>query len=724
MDESPGLSGVREVEMERTTSQSSWGALSGRSRRVVLGLALCAYPALVMARVLSPQGHSHLRDPTAPKNLLTDLDGAVWVTRILDHLPVPWAMSKMIGYPDGESLVRWQFFAQAMQWAALFLLTRVFPPVLSLNLFVLIGWIASGVAAYALARRLSLSCWASVGAAVLVQMLPAMPKMASNYTSYVFICVPIYVVCRAIDLGTDPCRRNVVWLVGALGFTALFDAYWFYFSIAATALVLLCNARTLVAWLRLGPRWARLLAVLTLTIAIAFPVWLVASFGLASGSNASRPVSVENRAFVDAGLRMPWHWLRSSVEGVGVVIGGVGIATIVWLLARRRDAAATSAAAVALLMMLLSTRTGLDTRWFRIGSLAEYARFVMPGVRFFQRAALIAEALICILAVRGAVSMWPAFVKRTPSSDRTRRAVATGAVVLAASVVLVEYAPFDRPVSSRWDDFAGFRAVLAEVDRPVVLAVPFERHGRAWLEFSMLDEAHAVNQLYSREREDRTAVAASRGPAAFAAYLRALGTTHLLSIEGENRYPVTYEFSEPWFVERSSLLLDSYGDAEEVVTLFEVRASPAPSPPCDESCRVGTGFDFVDGINVLREPDVPREQGLRDEVVVAGDGWGMLDDSIEMQVSLRRLATMTYVARFGLEVVNPCDDERTVTLVRSGFEQRVTLGPAESALLSVDIESDRATDPLVVSTDGPACGGLDGEPITLVVGRPFVEPPA
>ena len=166
------------------------------------------------------------------------------------------------------------------------LLTRVFPPVVSLNLFVLVGWITTGVAVYALARRLGLGQPSSLVAALAVEMLPSMPTMAANYTSYVFIGIPVYVVCRAIDAATAPSRRNLLWLVGSLGVTAAFDAYWFYFSVGSTAVVLLVNGRTLLVWLRDGPRWGRLLAVLVGMVLVVLPLALLAMLGFASGSSS------------------------------------------------------------------------------------------------------------------------------------------------------------------------------------------------------------------------------------------------------------------------------------------------------------------------------------------------------------------------------------------------------------------------------------------------------
>jgi hypothetical protein len=92
-------------------------------------------------------------------------------------------------------------------------------------------------------------------------------------------------------------------------------------------------------------------------------------------------------------------WLQWQYEGVGVLITLLALGYTALIFWQRDDRRLMTIASVGVLFAALSTRTSLSLGAFEVGSLAEYARFVMPGVRFFQRAALITEAVMCVLAV-------------------------------------------------------------------------------------------------------------------------------------------------------------------------------------------------------------------------------------------------------------------------------------------------------------------------------------
>ena len=362
---------------------------------------LCLFPVVVMAPVLSLGTRSHLRSRFADPQLVTDFDGGIRLAYLLRSVTWPWSRSPLSGFPDGESLVRVQAVSQGIQLVAIHLLTRVFQPVLSMNLVVLVGWIATGAAVYGLARRLDLGRWWAVAAGVLAQMLPALPTMAANFTSYVYIGVPVYVISRSLDMVSAPSRRNLVWMCAVLGTTLFFDPYWFFFSLAACIVTLVVNVRKVLAWLRSEPQWMQLIALLLCLVPVLMVTAMLSIGGSPSPGATSRSVSIETARFVDAGLRAPADWFRSGTEGLGVVLAIVGVAGAVVVARRRSDPKISGALAVGVTMVALSTRTRIELPWFTIGSAAEYARFVMPGVRFFQRAALIAEAMLCVFAVAG-----------------------------------------------------------------------------------------------------------------------------------------------------------------------------------------------------------------------------------------------------------------------------------------------------------------------------------
>ena len=85
-------------------------------------------------------------------------------------------------------------------------------------------------------------------AAAMAQILPAMPKMAANYTSYVFVCVPLFVILSSLRLGREPNRRRLLTMATWLLIAALFDPYWFFFSLCAVLIVLCCFRANIRRW--------------------------------------------------------------------------------------------------------------------------------------------------------------------------------------------------------------------------------------------------------------------------------------------------------------------------------------------------------------------------------------------------------------------------------------------------------------------------------------------
>jgi hypothetical protein len=688
-----------------------------RSVSTLVGLwPLLVYPLLVMAPVLSPGTRHHVRNRFADADLITDFDGGIRLAYLLKSVTWPWSRSVLSGFPDGESLLRPQAVSQGIQLLAIHLFTRVFEPVFSMNLLVLIGWITTGLAVYGLGRRVGLERWWSIAAGVLAQMLPSMPTMAANFTSYVYIGVPIYVISRAIDMSSAPSRRNLVWMCATLASTLFFDPYWFFFALAACVVALAVNAPIVIAWLRTEPQWMHLVAIVLCLMPVLLVTALLSIGSTSSPGSSSRPVAVETARFVDAGLRSPRDWFRSGPEGLGVVLGAAGFGALVVMGAaarKRREPAVVAAAVVVVAMVALSTRTRIDLPWFRIGSAAEYARFAMPGVRFFQRAALVAEAMLCVFAVLGVRSLW----------HRRREMQLMGLVGALGVVSIVELSPYDRAISRRWDDFATIRQVLEEVPTPVVLAMPFERHERGWLELSMLEDIRSVNQLYSNTRADLITVAASRGPVSFAAYLASLGVTHVLWMRGDARFPTSYDLAEPEFVLRTTMMLDGYGDPDEEVGLYEVHADPAlvaaaGADICSPTCVMGDRYRFLRGTIVL------DFEGSDDDVVPIGSSYWAAGSMVRLQVPMNQLASMPYRGVVSVTIANvPCGTPRSVHLEFGDQVHDAVLDGDDRVRMVFPVSSTTTATVLSIDVDGPPCGdGPGGRTVMLEVHDPVEEP--
>lgn len=678
-------------------SDRSGDSLASRQRRRRAALVvsvMCVYPLVFMRGILRPNSPYHLRSPYADPALLTDFDGGVRLSQIIEAMRWPWSLSPLSAWPTGEGILRWQTLSQGIQFGALYLLTRVVQPVFAMNLLVFVGWVLTGVATYGLARRLGAARSTALAAGLVAQMLPSIPSMAANYTSYVYICVPVYVLSRTLDMATAPSRRNFAWLVGALSISLFFDPYWFFFGLVIVLVGFLCNRRVLMEWYKGSARALRLVVVTLAGAPLALVASVVVLDRLVAGESSSRPLGIAHPMLIDAGLRAPWHWFRSSTEGVGLVIGFLGLASVGIALWRRSGRARTTAAVITMVLVILSTRTRIETPWFAIGSLAEYARFGLPGVRFFQRAALIGEVMLCV----GAVLVVQHAVRRMPST--TWRVVALVALPLVA---IADLAPLShRAYQRRWDDFGAFREVIAEAPQPVVAALPFERAGRSWFELGLLGPVRSINPLFASDRAAATAAAASRGPGSLAAYLDSLGVTHVMAIEGADGFPITYPLEPPRFVLRGTLELNNYEFDPQTVGLFEVHPQAGDVHCVD--CAIGGGYELIEGV------DTAGEIGTLETQADTGLAWWWSEGAeVEITPALVDLGVQ-YDTVLEFTFGNaPCGLPRTISVTSGGITKTVEMRGSDTPVVPVEVTWAMEMEPVTIRIDGELCR-IAGDP--------------
>lgn len=683
----PGLA-ANEGSSDRQDSPavpSETRPLNDRVRRrwfLIVG-TMAWFPVLYMSPVLGPGTRLHLRSPRAEPDLLTDMDGAIWLARALRSMPLPWSESVVTAVPTGESIWRWQAVTQALQVVSLWGLTRVLEPTLAVNTFVLLGWIVTGVAGYVLARSLGADTVTALSAGVLCQMLPSMPTMASNYTSYVYVGVPLLVLAAVIRVMTEPSWRRVATLAASLALTAFFDPYWLFFALAMVLAAAATNARTIQSWRREQPPVAQVLLLLSL----ALPVVLVGGVVAIDRRvrTGSRPLEVADTNLIKAGLRSPVDWFQWSYGGVGILIPILAVAYAVIICSRRDDRRLITAVVVGVMFTVLSTRTTLSLGVFEIGSLAEYARFGMPGVRFFQRAALIAEAVLCVLAVLAVRDL-----SRRADSGFARKLIGATAFVL----LVVTLAPWHgRAVFRPAPAFAAVREILAEVDHAVVATVPADRVGRSWFELSLLDVA-SVNGLSDLEGAQTVERAASQGAGALAAHLASKGVTHLLAVDGTAGLPLSFALEPPRFISRMTFPVSGFELAPMTVTVYEVHAQD--------------GDRFCETCSRIRQTYLNGGNYPLEELSPGNTAWWMFGPSSALSVQTYPGAPFKGILRLRLGNT-PCRDPRTVE-VRSGpITRDVTiLSGQDSAEIDFPIDDLTIEQPLEFHVQGDTCR-IDGD---------------
>ena len=157
-------------------------------RRIALFTPLLIYPTWFMWPTLGWGSTTMIQQYSQ-----LDTGGMVRTAQMLSRMPTPWSTNMMSGAPAGETF--WSIPAISQGWQLLiqWLLVRVLPPTTAVNYWILLGWILSGLAIYLVSRQLGVSRSLSVVGGIAFEMLPWIREQVNTHTSYVFVCVPLFV---------------------------------------------------------------------------------------------------------------------------------------------------------------------------------------------------------------------------------------------------------------------------------------------------------------------------------------------------------------------------------------------------------------------------------------------------------------------------------------------------------------------------------------------------
>ena len=543
-------------------------------RSFITHMIICVVPVVYMWDVLVVNQNAHLANPGAVPNVstITDLDGAARMAYLLSDMSTPWANSTHISSPVGADIWNFQSLSQSIQIMYLWIMSHLVNPMLAGNSLVFLGWVLTGTSVYLVARHMRCNKFIALACAIAVQMTPSIRFMAANFTSYVFIAIPIFNILFTIQYLEKQHWRKLCFLLASLGITALFDPYWFLFSlygVACTALVYSLRKKKLESYFR---TIVKPLSVVVIYVGIS---WLArSSISHLNGRGNAREIAVSSTIDVQNSVLRLSNWANSDYMGIGYVALVLFVLAVVVAM-MQRNFKVWSLALVAVAFILLSSEVYLPI--FQADfTVAMWVRELMPGVRFFDRAALVAVPLMVVVIGKVMQDTFSNFEK--PATQHLM-------VMFAIACIPLTYPNLKIPASLKsFDDWNEVRMELSREKDPKVLALPFSRRGRDWIEQANF-RVPLVNDYFKNVMNDQVILHASNGLPAFTAYLGSIGVTHVFSIDAELNKFLDYELAAPRFNRVGTILLNGFGEGDYKMSVYKV--TPQTSDVVCEQCGFG-----------------------------------------------------------------------------------------------------------------------------------------
>ena len=382
-----------------------------RKKSIVASCILILYPVWYFSPVLLPFGLTWFSTESSDLNAFVDefrvLGSANFFTDMSTQVYETWV---------DRGLVRVEAIQSFVQYFFGWLVTPIFGAVGALNLYLMIGMSSSGLIAYILSRRLGAPTSIATFAGLTVQSLPWIRQNILFGTACVFISVPLGLVVLLARLTMRSLTiKNLIGIAIFVGFLGLFYSYWFFFGLFILAIWIassLSELRIVLKSINARQRFQASLIFVSLFAAgvAVFRILLSKThvsetgepYGVYSVDQVLTNVNtlrglVTPDAFHLLRPTKPWTEAGDDQNYLGVFVSFFGLLRLIRLVRSRSLVTERRIALVAVACFLLAMGR-INIAGFEIPSLRELMRFMMPGIRQFSRAGLIAQALLVVLA--------------------------------------------------------------------------------------------------------------------------------------------------------------------------------------------------------------------------------------------------------------------------------------------------------------------------------------
>lgn len=629
-----------------------------------------------------------------------DTGGMVRTAQMLSRMSTPWSTNMMSGAPSGETF--WSIPAISQGWQLLiqWLLVRVLPPTTAVNYWILLGWILSGFAIYLLSRQLGVSRSLSMAGGIAFEMLPWIREQVNTHTSYVFVCMPLFVIYFVLKWFKNQTSNNLVVALISLVAAVFFDLYWLYFSVLIVILISLFHFKDLLSLISRLPSKTKyiLISCLTITLLSALIIVQLITQQMSISVSAFRPLAVVDKGFIDEFNGDIWRYIRPDylhpiisypiprtgtredvVTYAGIVVVGLAIFAMSFaLLQKRRDVSVITFLTV--FFMLLTMPTEWKTPFGTFPGLVQYVRYIMPGVRVFSRAGLIVESLFCVLAVFGLFHL-----KKLIRSH----IIGTAFVSVLLILICIDLAPANRRyINTDAVSYNTINLALEQFKNPVVVELPPDLNDQ-YFPVHYVD-APKFATLRQSDWNERLMLAATDGASSFAAYLKEVGITHIvvpldqdgnpnLRYKWGQRATIDISLNDPRFVESAR------SGGKNPAALFEVHAQQG-----DIYCREcipyrlhwsGSRSGFYtftsDGLSVFYEDG-------------ADLSWAYPNDTPTIQIISKKSGQHEYVMRVHfVAAFGPNAPPQVLSIRSDGRVTPVILKAGEGTIVDINVRSNQ-----------------------------------
>ena len=528
------------------------------------------------------------------RNSQLDTSGMVRTAQMLSRMPTPWSTNFMSNAPQGESFWSIPAISQGFQLGLQWLFVRIIPPTTAVNYWILIGWVLTGFVVYLLSMQVGISRLFAVFAGISCEMLPWIREQVNTHTSYVFLCVPLFVLYTSIRWVNSNTKKNTVLFASSLSISVLFDLYWAYSSLIIVLIVFSVNAKNMRGiYLQLQFKTRIIIcSLISVCFAVGVAGYIVVKRALSSSGSMFRPLAIGDIGFIDefngSILRYvtPDYLHRFAASSLqksgtqediitytGIVIVGLAFLGIFNIL-KKQHLKGKELIWVTVFFTVLTIPSAWVIGFLEVSTPINWLRFLMPGVRVFSRAGLIVEPLICVAAAIG--------VSRISMRMKSKFSKYLVVAVTIAFVSLDLNPTSRRYVNEDAVQYSSINRTLGDFLNPVVIEFPADLN-KLYFPVHYVD-APKASSLSDAQFYDKVMLAASLGEEELAAYLKEIGVTHLVvptNSEGEALFKYKWNTRASIEIDLNDSRFSRVSDAGGVnpAALFELRAKES-----DQNC--------------------------------------------------------------------------------------------------------------------------------------------